>query len=180
MPFDRWMKTCCANGAGGAGVPRRADLGVLMPGYTHMQRAQPILLSHWWLSHFWPLARPAAAVAAARPDGAVLPLGSGALAGRAVPRRPGWPWLRRWVSSVSPNSLDAVSDRDFAVNSCLLPAGGVHLSRMAEMLIMFSTAEFGFVELSDTYSTGSSLMPQKKNPDTLELTRGKAGMLIGR
>jgi argininosuccinate lyase len=157
------------------------DLGVLMPGYTHMQRAQPILLSHWWLSHFWPLVRDRQRLSQLRARTAVLPLGSGALAGapftvdRAV--------LAEALGFESPsfNSLDAVSDRDFAAEFLFIASlVGVHLSRMAEMLIIFSTAEFGFVELSDTYSTGSSLMPQKKNPDTLEITRGKAGMLIGR
>lgn len=157
------------------------DLGTLMPGYTHLQRAQPILLSHWWLSHFWPLARDRERLAQLHGRVAVLPLGAGALAGTPFPVSRENLAAELGFQSVAQNSLDAVSDRDFAVEFLFVAALiGVHLSRMAEMLILFSTAEFGFVELSDTYATGSSLMPQKKNPDTLELTRGKAGALIGR
>jgi argininosuccinate lyase len=159
----------------------KADLGVLMPGYTHLQRAQPILLSHWWLSHFWPLSRDRERLAQAQERMAVLPLGSGALAGTPFLVDRSFLAEELGFLSISPNSLDAVSDRDFAAEFLFSAAlVGVHLSRMAEMLILFSSAEFGFVELADTYSTGSSLMPQKKNPDTLELARGKAGGLIGR
>ena len=157
------------------------DLGILMPGYTHLQRAQPILLSHWWLAHFWPLARDRERLAQVRARTAVLPLGSGALAGTPFPVDRARLAEELGFASISPNSLDAVSDRDFAAEFLFIAAlVGVHLSRLSEMLILFSSAEFGFVELSDTYATGSSLMPQKKNPDTLELTRGKAGALIGR
>lgn len=157
------------------------DLGILMPGYTHLQRAQPILLSHWWLSHFWPVERDRQRLGQLRERAAVMPLGSGALAGA--------PFLvdRQWLAqelgflSFSPNSLDAVSDRDFAAEFLFTTAlVSVHLSRISEMLILFSTAEFGFVEVSDDYATGSSLMPQKKNPDMLELARGKTGGMIGR
>ena len=157
------------------------DFGILLPGYTHLQRAQPILLSHWWLSHFWPLARDRQRLRQVRARTAVLPLGAGALAGTPFPVDREWLAGELGFSSFSPNSLDAVSDRDFAAEFLFVAAlAGVHLSRMAETLILYSTAEFGFIELSDTYSTGSSLMPHKKNPDTLELTRGKAGVLIGR
>lgn len=157
------------------------DLGILMPGYTHLQRAQPILLSHWWLSHFWPLNRDRERLKQLRSRAAVLPLGSGALAGAPFPINREALAEELGFQAVSPNSLDAVSDRDFAAEFLFSAAlTGVHLSRMAEMLILFSTAEFGFVEVSDDYATGSSLMPQKKNPDMLELTRGKAGALIGR
>ena len=166
-----------------AALVKRAedDMGIVMPGYTHMQRAQPILLSHWWLGHFWPLVRDRQRLAQLRERVSVLPLGAGALAGApfAVDRLS----LAKALgfATITANSLDAVSDRDFAAEFLFVASLiGVHLSRMSEMLIIFSTAEFGFVELSDTYATGSSLMPQKKNPDTLELTRGKAGMLIGR
>ncbi len=156
------------------------DLGLLMPGYTHLQRAQPILLSHWWLAHFWPLERDRERLAQARKRMAVLPLGSGALAGTPFPVDRAYLAGALGFDAVSPNSLDAVSDRDFAVEFLFVAAlAGVHLSRLSEALILFSSAEFGFVELSDTYSTGSSLMPQKKNPDTLELARGKTGALIG-
>ncbi|HLF25054.1 MAG TPA: argininosuccinate lyase [Anaerolineae bacterium] len=156
------------------------DWGILLPGYTHFQRAQPILLSHWWLAHFWPLARDRERLAQARARTNVSPLGAGALAGtpfaidrEALARELGF-------AAVSANSLDAVSDRDFAAEFLFVAALiAVHLSRLSEALILFATAEFGFIELSDAFSTGSSLMPQKKNPDTLELTRGKAGRLIG-
>ncbi len=157
-----------------------ADMGLILPGYTHLQRAQPILLSHWWLSHFWPLQRDRQRLAELRARTAWLPLGSGALAG--VPFAIDRPALAQALGfeRPSPNSLDAVSDRDFAAEFLFQAAlTGVHLSRLAEMLIIFSTAEFGFIELSDAFSTGSSLMPQKKNPDPLELTRDKAGTLIG-
>ncbi len=158
-----------------------SDLGIVMPGYTHVQRAQPILLSHWWLAHFWPLARDRERLAQARKRMAVLPLGAGALAGTPFPVYRDFLAEELGFAAVSPNSLDAVSDRDFAAEFLFVAAlAAVHLSRLAEALILFSTAEFGFIELSDTYSTGSSLMPQKKNPDTLELTRGKAGAIIGR
>lgn len=157
------------------------DLGVLMPGYTHLQRAQPILLSHWWLAHFWPLARDRQRMADLRGRVSVLPLGSGALAGTPYPIDRVMLAELLGFRAVSPNSLDAVSDRDFAAEFLFAASlSAVHLSRLSEALILFSSAEFGFVELSDTYTTGSSLMPQKKNPDTLELTRGKAGTLIGR
>lgn len=158
-----------------------ADLGIIMPGYTHLQRAQPVLLSHWWLSHFWPLVRDRERLEQVRVRVAVLPLGSGALAGAPfVIDRAGLA-EELGFKAVSPNSLDAVPDRDFAAEFLFVSAMlGVHFSHLAEMLILFSSAEFGFVELSDDYSTGSSLMPQKKNPDPLELTRGKAGVMIGR
>ncbi len=157
------------------------DFGTLMPGYTHLQRAQPILLSHWWLSHFWPLQRDRQRLSQLRARTAVLPLGSGALAGAPFEVDRNFLAQQLGFEGVSPNSLDAVSDRDFAAEFLFAASLiGVHLSRLSETLILFSSAEFGFVELSDTYATGSSLMPQKKNPDTLELTRGKAGTLIGR
>lgn len=152
----------------------------LMPGYTHLQRAQPVLLAHWWLSHFWPLNRDRARLSDLTARVSVLPLGSGALAGTPIP-------VDRLAlaesldfASVSPNSIDAVSDRDFAVEFLFCASLiGVHLSRLAEQVVMFTSAEFGFFELSDAFSTGSSLMPQKKNPDIFELTRGKAGALLG-
>jgi argininosuccinate lyase len=159
----------------------RQDMGILLPGYTHMQRAQAIYLSHWWLSHFWPLVRDRERLAQLRARTAVLPLGAGALAGTPFPIDRTALAEALGFASPAPNSLDAVSDRDFAVEFLFGAAlVGVHLSHLAESLIIYSTTEFGFIELSDTYATGSSLMPQKKNPDTLELTRGKAGMLIGR
>ena len=159
-----------------------AEQGVdaVMPGYTHMQQAQPIRAAHWALSHFFAFLRDAERVRAARAAASVLPLGSGAIAGCPFPidRE----MLRRELgfARVSENSLDAVSDRDwicdFAYAGAML---GVHLSRLGEDLVLFSSKEFGFVRLSDGYSTGSSLMPQKRNPDVAELARGKSGRLIG-
>jgi argininosuccinate lyase len=158
-----------------------SDLGVILPGYTHTQRAQPVLLSHWWLAHFWALEADATRLGQMRPRVSVLPLGSGALAGTP------YPIDRRQIAAdlgfadISANSLHAIADRDFVAEFLFWAAlCAIHLSRLADALILFSTAEFGFIELADTYSSGSSLMPQKKNPDPLELTRGKAGTLLGR
>jgi argininosuccinate lyase len=163
---------------------KRAELdlewSVMLPGYTHFQRAQPILLSHWWLSHFWPLQRDRERLEQLRDRTAVSPLGAGALAGTAFPIEREALAHELGFNSASPNSLDAVSDRDFAAEIFFVAALlGVHLSKLSEALILYSTMEFGFIELADAYSTGSSLMPQKKNPDPLELIRGKAGTLIG-
>jgi argininosuccinate lyase len=152
----------------------------LLPGYTHFQRAQPISFGHWLLGHFWALERDAARWHASRASAAVCPLGSGALAGTAYPIDRARLAAELGFERPSENSLDAVSDRDFAVeflfNAALL---GSHLSRLAEALILYGSAEFGFITIADAYATGSSLMPQKKNPDVLELTRGKAGTLLG-
>ncbi len=157
-----------------------ADFGLLAPGYTHFQRAQPVLLSHWWLSHFWPLDRDRQRLAGARERAAALPLGAGALAGTPYPVDRAALAEALGFSGPSPNSLDAVSDRDFAAEFLFCAAlVGVHLSRLAEAVVLFTTAEFGFFELDDAYATGSSLMPQKKNPDPFELARGKAGALLG-
>jgi argininosuccinate lyase len=156
------------------------DWDILLPGYTHFQRAQPILLSHWWLSHFWPLMRDRDRLMQLRVRTSSLPLGSGALAGTSFPIDREQLARDLGFDQVSPNSLDAVSDRDFAAEFLFVASMiAVHLSRLSEALILYSTAEFGFIELADAFSTGSSLMPQKKNPDTLELTRGKTGTLIG-
>jgi argininosuccinate lyase len=156
------------------------DMDVLLPGYTHLQRAQPILLSHWWLSHFWPLQRDSERLAQLIERISVLPLGSGALAGTAFPVDRQALAQELGFAEASPNSMDAVSDRDFAAEFLFCAAlTGTHLSKLSEQMILFSTAEFGFFELSDAYSTGSSLMPQKKNPDVFELARGKAGTLLG-
>jgi argininosuccinate lyase len=156
------------------------DFGVLMPGYTHLQRAQPVLLSHWWLSHFWAFHRDRQRLADLRVRTTSLPLGSGALAGTPFPIDRDALARELGFENAAPNSIDAVSDRDFAVEFLFCCAlCGVHLSRLAEALILFSSAEFGFFQLSDAYSTGSSLMPQKKNPDVFELARGGAGRLTG-
>lgn len=157
-----------------------AALHLPMPGYTHLQHAQPITWGHWALSHFWPLARDRERLAGVRRSAAVLPLGAAALAGTAFPIDRERLAARLGFAAITPNSLDAVSDRDFAAEFLFTAALlGVHLSRLSEQLILFSSSEFGFVRLDDGYSTGSSIMPQKKNPDTLELTRGKSGRLIG-
>jgi len=162
---------------------RRAeiDMGIIIPGYTHTQRAQPVLLSHWWLSHFWALNRDVERLCQLERRVLVLPLGSSALAGVPFPIDRDYLGKELGFSAISENSLDAVSDRDFAVEFLFAASLiAIHLSRLSDAMILYSTAEFGFIELSDTYSTGSSLMPQKKNADTLELTRGKAGTLLGK
>jgi argininosuccinate lyase len=157
------------------------DLGIALPGYTHLRRAQPILLSHWWLSHFWPIHADRQRLAQLRQRTAVLPLGSGALAGASFPIDRLHLTTSLGFDHPSPNSLYAVSDRDFVAEFLFVTSLiAVHLSRLAEALILFSSSEFGFIEVADSYSTGSSLMPQKKNPDPLELTRAKAGTLLGR
>jgi len=153
---------------------------IIMPGYTHLQRAQPILLAHWWLSHYWALQRDVERLQDLTKRVSVLPLGSGALAG--VPFDIDRIKLAESLgfADVSQNSLDAVSDRDFAAEYLFCATMiGIHLSKLAEQIVLYTSAEFGFFELSDAFSTGSSLMPQKKNPDVFELTRGKAGTLIG-
>jgi argininosuccinate lyase len=160
----------------------RAELAdeTLMPGYTHLQRAQPILLSHWWLSHYWPMQRDRERLMDLTARVSVLPLGSGALAG--VPFEIDRLALAQALgfAEVSQNSIDAVSDRDFAAEFLFCATMvGVHLSKLAEQVVLYTSAEFGFFELSDAFSTGSSLMPQKKNPDVFESTRGKSGTLIG-
>jgi argininosuccinate lyase len=159
----------------------RKSLHLPMPGYTHLQHAQPVTWGHWALSHFWPLVRDTGRFAAARSAASVMPLGSAAIAGTAFPVDRRALAAELGFESISPNSLDAVSDRDFAADflyaSTML---SLHLSRLSEQLIIFSSTEFGFIVLDDAYSTGSSLMPQKKNPDTLELTRGKAGRMLGK
>ena len=155
-------------------------LFTLMPGYTHLQRAQPITLAHWLLSHFWALNRDRERLSDLRDRVAILPLGCAALAGTAFPVDREALAESLGFDAPAPNSLDAVSDRDFAAEYLFCIAmTGVHLSKLAENVILFTTAEFGFFELSDAFSTGSSLMPQKKNPDMFELARGKAGTLIG-
>lgn len=151
---------------------------VLLPGYTHLQHAQPVTWAHWLLSHFWPLARDTNRLRVSRDSAATLPLGSAALAGTAYDIDRQALAQQLGFARVSENSLDAVSDRDFAADFLFAMALlGVHLSRLAEQLILFNSREFSFITLSDAYSTGSSLMPQKKNPDTLELARGKSGRL---
>jgi argininosuccinate lyase len=157
-----------------------AELDVLMPGYTHVQPAQPVRWSHWLLSHAWAWQRDRERLADLLKRVDVLPLAAGALAGCPFPVDRAALAADLGFAAVSPNSMDAVSDRDFIAEFLFWAAlVGVHLSRWAEDLILWSSREFGFVTLADAYSTGSSLMPQKKNPDALELLRGKSGRLVG-
>jgi argininosuccinate lyase len=152
----------------------------VLPGYTHLQRAQPVLFAHWCLAYFEMLARDRERLAEVRRRVNVMPLGSAALAGTAHRIDRAEVARELEFESVSRNSLDAVSDRDFCVEfSATASLIMVHLSRLAEDIILYSTTEFGFMELSDAVATGSSLMPQKKNPDSMELVRGKAGRVFG-
>jgi len=161
---------------------RRADelQSAVMPGYTHLQRAIPVSAAHWLLSHFWPLDRDRRRLRDARDTAAVLPLGSGALAGCAYPISRTLLQGTLGFDAVSPNSIDAVSDRDYVVElvfACAVIGG--HLSRLAEDLIIYGSSEFGFVKFGDTFTSGSSMMPQKRNPDALEIARGSAARLLG-
>jgi argininosuccinate lyase len=151
-----------------------------MPGYTHLQQAQPLRAAQWALSHLFPLLRDVERLRAARSAASVMPLGSGAIAGCPFPVDRDVLRAELGFDRVSENSVDAVSDRDWICD--LTYAGamiGVHLSRLSEDLVLFSSTEFGFIRLSDGFSTGSSLMPQKRNPDVAELGRGKSGRLLG-
>jgi argininosuccinate lyase len=152
----------------------------ILPGYTHLQRAQPILFAHWCLAYFEMLKRDAARLSEVRERVNVLPLGAAALAGTSFPIDRERVASDLGFATVAENSLDAVSDRDFAVE--FIHAASLimmHLSRLAEDIILYATVEFGFFELSDAVSTGSSLMPQKKNPDSMELVRGKSARVFG-
>lgn len=152
----------------------------VIPGYTHLQRAQPILLAHWCLAYFEMLARDRERLLEIRNRVNVMPLGSAALAGTSYPIYREAVARALGFDSVSRNSLDAVSDRDFCVEfTSAASLIMLHLSRLAEDVILYSTTEFGFFELSDAVAAGSSLMPQKKNPDSMELVRGKAGRVFG-
>jgi len=156
------------------------NLHVPMAGTTHMQHAQPLLLSHWLLAHGEAYQRDAERFAAASDRADSCPLGSGALAGTAFPIDRKALAKDLGFSRITPNSLDAVSDRDFALEYLFaLSALAMHLSRLSEDMILFASPEFGFLDLPDEYSTGSSLMPQKKNPDAWELIRGKTGRIYG-
>ena len=151
-----------------------------LPGYTHLQRAQPVLLAHHLLAHGWALARDVDRLLAtvARLD--VSPLGAGALAGSSLPLDPDGTASDLGFAGRFENSLDAVSDRDFVAEALFdLALLGVHLSRIGEEVVLWSTEEFGFAILDDAFATGSSMLPQKKNPDVAELARGKSGRLIG-
>ncbi|MHB1191313.1 MAG: argininosuccinate lyase, partial [Armatimonadota bacterium] len=154
--------------------------GAVMPGYTHLQHAQPVPLAHHLLAYVWMLQRDRERLADCLKRTDVLPLGSGAMAGTSFPIDREFVAKELGFARVSENSMDAVSDRDFAAE--FLSAGailGMHLSRLSEEIVIWNTREFGFVELDDAFATGSSIMPQKKNPDVAELVRGKTGRLYG-
>ena len=151
-----------------------------LPGYTHLQRAQPVLLAHHLLAHGWALARDVDRLLDCRRRADVSALGAGALAGSSLPLDPDATARDLGFAGRFENSLDAVSDRDFVAEALFaLSLVAVHLSRMGEEVIVWSTDEFGFARLDDAYATGSSMLPQKKNPDIAELARGKAGRVIG-
>lgn len=153
---------------------------VYLPGYTHLQRAQPVLLGHHLLAHFWALARDVERWQATLARADVSPLGAGALAGSSLPLDPAFIADELGFARPFENSLDAVSDRDFVAEALFTAAlTQVHLSRLGEEIVLWSSDEFGFLVLSDAHSTGSSMLPQKKNPDVAELARGSAGRLIG-
>ncbi|MGI8684242.1 MAG: argininosuccinate lyase [Acidimicrobiales bacterium] len=160
----------------------RADAAgdAYLPGYTHLQRAQPVLLAHHLLAHGWALARDVDRLLATVERMDVSPLGAGALAGSSLNLVPDWVADDLGFAARFENSLDAVSDRDFVAEALFdLALLGVHLSRMGEEVVLWSSDEFGFLHLDDAYATGSSMLPQKKNPDIAELVRGKSGRLIG-
>jgi argininosuccinate lyase len=152
----------------------------VLPGYTHLQRAQPVLFAHWCLAYFEMLRRDAERFSQARAQINILPLGSAALAGTSYPIDREAVAKDLGFESVTRNSLDAVSDRDFCLDFVYASSVAMaHLSRLAEDIILYCTTEFGFFTLSDKVSTGSSIMPQKKNPDSMELVRGKSGRVFG-
>ncbi|MCL5065552.1 MAG: argininosuccinate lyase [Firmicutes bacterium] len=156
------------------------DFDVIVPGYTHLQAAQPVLLAHHWMAYVAMLERDLSRIDDWRERLDASPLGAGALAGTPYPTEPEYTAQLLGFSGVYHNSLDAVSDRDFLLEflswSAIL---GMHLSRLGEELVLWSSQEFGYVHMDDAYATGSSMMPQKKNPDVAELMRGKAGRLNG-
>jgi argininosuccinate lyase len=162
-------------------LDRARDAGpAYLPGYTHLQRAQPVLLAHHLLAHGWALGRDVDRLLDCRRRLDVCPLGAGALAGSSLPLDPDFTAAELGFAARFENSLDAVSDRDFVAESLFaLSLLAIHLSRMGEEVILWATDEFGFARLDDAYSTGSSMMPQKKNPDIAELARGKSGRVIG-
>jgi argininosuccinate lyase len=162
-------------------VRRATDAGdTYLPGYTHLQRAQPVLLAHHLLAHFWSFARDVDRWRDALDRADVSPLGAGALAGSSLPLDPDDVARQLGFARRFDNSLDAVSDRDFVAEALFVAAlTQTHLSRLGEEVVLWASEEFGFVRLADAYSTGSSMLPQKKNPDIAELARGGAGRVIG-
>ncbi len=154
--------------------------GAYLPGYTHLQRAQPVLLSHHLNAHAWSLLRDVDRLADNRDRMNVSPLGAGALAGTSLPIQPAFTAELLGFKEPFANSMDAVSDRDFVAETLFdIAMIGIHLSRMGEELVLWTSAEFSFATLGDDFTTGSSMLPQKKNSDVAELARGKAGRLVG-
>jgi argininosuccinate lyase len=161
-------------------VRAESDSGIIMPGYTHLQQAQPVVMSQYWLSFFFILEREKARLEHAIITTDMMPLGAGAMAGSGFKVDRAKIAEELGFSIISPNSMDAVASRDFTLEALAAFASlGISMSRYAEDLIIWSTKEFSFVELDDAWSTGSSIMPQKKNPDSLELIRGKSGRFVG-
>ncbi|MBI3944828.1 MAG: argininosuccinate lyase, partial [Armatimonadetes bacterium] len=162
-------------------VERAEELaGVILPGYTHLQHAQPISLGHHLMAYFWMLERDHDRFAGVIERADWMPLGAGALAGTTFPIDRGMVARELGFSRVAPNSLDAVSDRDFVIEFVSAAAMAMaHLSRLCEELIVWASREFGFIQLDDAFTTGSSMMPQKRNPDVAELIRGKSGRVYG-
>jgi argininosuccinate lyase len=183
-----WVKDACDRGQaavqllGGALLDRaEADGDAVLPAYTHGQRAQPVWLGQHLAAHAWALSRDVSRLAAVREAADVCPLGAGAAAGSSLPLDPDWVAAELGFARRFENPLDAVSDRDYVSGLCYAAAlCMVHLSRLAEELVLWTSAEYGFAELADSAATGSSMMPQKKNPDAAELVRGKAGTAVGR
>jgi argininosuccinate lyase len=183
-----WAKDACGSaidgvrGLAGALLDHaEAHVGTVLPGYTHGQRAQPVWLGQHLAAHVWPLIRDGRRLGQVREAADVCPLGAGALAGSSLPLDPDWVAQQLGFARSFDNSLDAVADRDYLAGLCYAAAlCMVHLSRLAEELVLWTSAEYAFAELDDRSATGSSMMPQKKNPDAAELTRGKAGTALGR
>jgi argininosuccinate lyase len=182
-----WTKDACARIDAAIIALQRVMLAVaerlgdaILPAYTHLQRAQPVLAAHWMLSHFWPLQRDRRRLAAAARSASVLPLGSGAVAGSAFPISRALLQDRLGFAELSANSMDAVADRDFVAETVFaLTLLGTHLSRLSEDAILFGSGEFGFLRFGDSFSTGSSMMPQKRNPDVFELARQSPARMLG-
>jgi argininosuccinate lyase len=158
----------------------RQEKGTVMPGYTHLQRAQPVTLGHWWLAYFWRFDRDVDRLFATAARANVSPLGAGALAGSTLPIDPQFVAQRLGFDRAFENSMDAVSDRDYLVELLFdLSLLSVHASALGEELVLFASKEFGYLERTPVMGSGSSLMPQKRNPDVAELVRGKTGRVVG-
>ena len=187
LDFRLWLREACGSVSEKLQSLQRELVGLatrhqsaILPGYTHLQRAQPVLFAHHLLAYVEMLERDAGRLADARTRMDAMPLGSGAIAGSTIPLDREAVAKELGFSRVTTNSMDAVADRDFACEVlAALAILGMHISRLSEDVILWASAEFGFLELSDRHTTGSSLMPQKKNPDIAELARGKTGRLYG-